>query len=500
VNNFEKDAPKRGSSTLAGARLSSPGAIALAAALSLPAAAGAQSLDTLEYHIAVVPRTRHLSVEGRLSGGESSPLVLSAPPASGSARTRVVALVATDDSGTILSVTRHAASFHITRPGSGAVRFRYRLEIRDTVPQGSTGAGMDGAHLYAVSRSIFVAPDPVSYRKTSRSYPTVRVRLSLPPGWRAVTGWPSEGEVLKPAGGEDLLGTIVSAGNDFRIYRDTVDGRDRVLAVRGRRYFTDSALAAVVDASLRRGARALGPLTLSSVTYASEVGLRGRTSGSLHGEATVGLVWQPGEVLELARAHDTFHETLHLWFGGALEAERWWTEGVTDYFAARLYSEWKGRPEDLAELCYQSYRNYLTIRHRTRLTMSQEARYNLPGDNTELLVYRKGMLAGLILDAAVRRGSGGRATLDHVARGMLARSGGRSSRRVSEEEIRASVLEAGGREAARAWERVVASAEPITERDLAAALREVTGRELPPPPAAGPAKELRPRPDTARTP
>jgi predicted metalloprotease with PDZ domain len=296
------------------------------------------------------------------------------------------------------------------------------------------------------------------------------------------------------------LGTIVAAGTDFRVYRDTVDGRDRVLAIRGRRYFTDSALAAVVDAGLRRGANAFGPLPLASVTYASDVGRKGRTSGSLHGEATVGLVWQPGEVLELARAHDTFHETLHFWFGGALEAERWWTEGVTDYFAARLYAEWKERPEDLAELCYQSFRNYLAIEHRTRLTMSQEARRNLPGDNTELLVYRKGMLAGLLLDAAVRRGSGGRATLDDVARSLLARSSRRSSRRVSEDEIRAAVLEAGGREAARAWERVVASAQPLTERDLLAALREVTGRELPPPPARGPAKELRPRPDTVRTP
>ena len=155
------------------------------------------------------------------------------------------------------------------------------------------------------------------------------------------------------------------------------------------------------------------------VTYTGDLGRKGRTSGSLQGKNSIGFLWEPSEVLELARSHDLFHETLHMWFGGLMESERWWIEGVTDYVAARLYSAWQERPDDLAYLCFQSLRNYQGIEHRTRLTMAEENNRRMGGDNTELLVYRKGMLAGLLLDAAIRQGSNDRRSLDDVSRRLL---------------------------------------------------------------------------------
>lgn len=445
-------------------------------------AQAAQQRDTLVYDLAVVPRRAQLMIEARLTRAEPGAVVLAAPPGSGPAGTTVAGLTATDDGGSPLAVRRTGSAFTIEPASSGAIRFRYRLSFQRRVAEGSTGAALDSTRLYAATRSVFVAPEPATYRKTSRAYPIVRVRFAVPAGWSLVTGWESEAGEHRPASGEDLLGATIAAAADFRIYLDTVAGKPYLLAIRGRRYFTDSALVAVVQASLRRGVAAFGPIPAARVTYTSELGRKGRSSGSLEGVASIGLVWEPSELLELPRSHDTFHETLHLWFGGAIETERWWTEGVTDYFAARLYAEWRQRPEDLAALCYESYKNYLAIEHRTRMTMADENRRHVGGDNTELLVYRKGMLAGLLLDAAIRRATAGRATLDHAARRLLAMAAERSSRRVRDSEIRSVVVEVGGGgTVARLWDRVVGGVSQLAQTEITEALRDVTGHTLDPP-------------------
>lgn len=458
-----------------------PALMVALAVLGAPAAR-AQDRDTLIYAVAVVSTRPHLSVEVRLTGDDAGNVVLAAPPSARPAGTTVDGLAATDDRGVPLVVQRGGSAYIIQRTHPGPVRFRYRLAFRDTVAGGSTGAGLDSLRLYAATGSVFVAPDPMAYRKTSRAYPLIHVRLVLPAGWRAVAGWPSSGDEFRPSDGDDLLGATVAAAPDFRIYQDSVAGRRYLLAIRGRRYFPDSTLAAVITASLSKGAETFGPIPVARVTYTSDLGRKGRTSGSLQGQASIGLIWEPSEILERSRSHDTSHETLHLWFGGALEAERWWTVGVTDYFAARLYAEWKGRPEDLAALCYESFGNYLRIEHNTRMTMAEENRRNLGGDNTELLVYRKGMLAGLVLDAAIRQATDGRQTLDDVARRLLAVAAQRHSRRVRESEIRDVVMQVGGEEAARAWRSVVEGSALLTEAEVTEALRRATGRPIQPPP------------------
>ncbi len=460
--------------------------LALVAVLAAGRAAAArgQATDTLIYAVAVVPQHPHLSVEARLTsaGGDSNTVVLTAPPASRTAGTTVDGLAATDDRGLALEVRRQGSLFVVVRTHPGPIRFRYRISFRDAVAGGSTSSGMDTLRLYAVTRSIFIAPDPMAYSKTSRPYPLLRVSFAMPRGWRAVAGWPSVGDEFRPADGNDLLGATVAAAPDFRVYRDSAAGLPYLLAIRGQRYFTDSTLKAVITASLSKAQEAFGPVPgLARVTYTSDLGRKGRVSGSLQGTASIGLIWEPSEILERARSHDTFHETLHLWFGGALTAERWWTEGVTDYFAARLYAEWRGRPEELAFLCYESFQNYLRITHNTQMTMAEENRRNVSGDNTELLIYRKGMLAGLILDAAIREATGGRRTLDDVARRLLAMAAARRSHRLRETEIRDVVVDIGGENAARAWRRVVEGTTLLAMSEVTDALRGVTGRSLEPP-------------------
>jgi predicted metalloprotease with PDZ domain len=164
-----------------------------------------------------------------------------------------------------------------------------------------------------------------------------------------------------------------------------------------------------------------------------------------------------------------------------METERWWTEGVTDYVAARLLARWRGRPEDLAALCFESLRNYQRIEHRFRMTMAEESRRRIPGDNTEQLVYRKGMLTGLLLDAAIRRASGGRRSLDDVARSLLALASTRRDRHVREEEIGIAVTAAGGEAAHLVWTRVAEGTVPLAEPDVADALGVVTGQLFEPP-------------------
>lgn len=468
-----------------------PGVGALGAAVFAVAPLSAQvSRDTLIYNVAVVPAGPHLSIEARLTAPAAGILSLSNPPASGVAGTTVSALAATDDRGAPIENRRSGGGWILTVPASGAVRFRYRVEMHRKIPDASTGSGMDSTRLYAVTRSLFVAPDPTAYRKTGRSYPVIIVRVLSPPGWRTVSGWSSQGGVYLPADGDDLLGATIASGADYRYYSGAQGNATWQLAIRGTRYFTDSALTAAVAASLGRAAALLGPVPQPLITYTSDEGRKGRTSGSLQGKASVGLVWEPSEILEVGRVHDLFHETLHLWFGGAMESERWWIEGVTDYVAARLYASWQNNPADLAFLCYQSLRNYQAIEHHARLTMAEENRRRLGGDNTELLVYRKGMLAGLMLDAAIRRGTNGERSLDDLSRRLLALAATRRSHHVRESEIRDAALAVGGAGIQETWARVVAGTDPITEADVESALQTITGRTFAPPPLVKSRKEL----------
>ena len=457
----------------------------------LAGAARAQAQrDTLHYSVAIVPRDPHLMVEARLTVASPGVVILAAPPAAGSAGTAVAGLSATDDRGLALDVRRGPSTWTIAVPSAGAVRFRYRLDVHRRVAEGSTSSGLDSTRFYAVTRSLFVAPDPTAVRKAGRPYPLLSVRVYPPESWRVFAGWPGQGVDFVPADGDDLLGGTLAAGADFRVYNGTVGPAHWELAIRGNRYFADSALIEAIRASLGRAAEVLGPVPVSHVSFTGDVGRKGRTSGSLQGVSSIGLVWEPSEILETARLHDLFHETLHLWFGGVLETERWWVEGVTDYLAARLYSEWQSRPDDLALLCFQSLRNYQGIAYHASMTMSEENRRRMGGDNTELLVYRKGMLAGLLLDAEIRRGSGGRRSVDDVARELLRLSAQRRSHIVRELELRDAVAAAGGESTLAVWRRVVEGTDPITEDDVAGALQTVTGRAFPVPPLAKGRKEL----------
>jgi predicted metalloprotease with PDZ domain len=455
------------------------------------AACAQAARDTLVYSVAVVPIDAHLSVEARITA-PAGLVLLVAPPAAGPAGTHVAGLAATDDRGGPLEVRHSGSAWTIALPERGAVRFRYRLDFHHRVAEGSTGSGLDSLHLYAVTRSLFVAPDPTAYRKTGQAYPVVHVHVIPPGGWHTVAGWPGgdDSEDYAPESGDALFGATLAAAPDFRFYDGMAGHTHWRLAVRGHRYFADSALVDAIRAGLGLATEMLGPAPTPAVIYTSDIGRKGRTSGSLQGTASIGLVWEPGEVLELGRAHDLFHETLHLWFGGALETERWWIEGVTDYVAARLYGSWQHSPEEFAHLCWQSLRNYQRIEHRTRMTMTEENRNHVGGDNTELLVYRKGMLVGLLLDAAIRRGSRGHSTLDDLSRSLLALAAPRRAHSVREAELHDAAVVLGGAEVERVWARVVTGTELLTEDDVATALQVVTGRTFTPPPLAKTRKEL----------
>jgi hypothetical protein len=280
------------------------------------AATAQERPDTLIYDVAVGLAPAHFSVEARLTVSEAGVVALAAPPSARPAGTDVVGFLATDDRGMRVA-TRRTGSGYVVHARPGAIRFRYRLDFQNSVALSSTGAGLDSSRLYAVARSVFLAPEPAAYRNASRPYPVVQVQIAAPPGWHVVTTWGVDEDTYRPADGESLLGATVAAAPDFRVYHDSAAGAGIVLAIRGQRHFSDSALIAVIAASLTRAARALGPVPVRTVTYTSDTGWKGRTSGSLQGLSSVGLLWEPGELLERARGEELFHETLHLWSCGA---------------------------------------------------------------------------------------------------------------------------------------------------------------------------------------
>jgi hypothetical protein len=225
------------------------GALLLGVATALPARA--QNVrDTLLYSVEIVPRDPHLSIEARLTSQLAGLVVLMAPPAASPAGTVVAGLAATDDRGVPLAVQRGRSSWTATLPAPGAVRFRYRLDVKRGITDGSTSSGLDTTHLYAVTRSLFVAPDPTAYRKSGRPYPALRVSVHAPDGWRVVTGWPGEGDHFEPAGGDDLLGSTLAAAPDFRVYQGSAAGATSPTA-RLRRRFAPASAAPPICSALR---------------------------------------------------------------------------------------------------------------------------------------------------------------------------------------------------------------------------------------------------------
>src|SRR6185503_1289848 len=113
---------------------------------------------------------------------------------------------------------REGGNWTVTMAAPGVLRFRYKLEMHRRVPDGSTGSGLDSQRLYAVTRSLFVAPDPTAYKKTNRTWPVTLVQVIPPTGWRAFAGWTKRGDTWTPADGDDLLGATLAAAPDFRFY------------------------------------------------------------------------------------------------------------------------------------------------------------------------------------------------------------------------------------------------------------------------------------------
>lgn len=127
--------------------------------------------------------------------------------------------------------------------------------------------------------------------------------------------------------------------------------------------------------------------------------------------------------LELVRllAHETFHE----WNGLGIRRRQpeelvyWFSEGFTDFYARRLLLR-AGRIDErrYAELVNESIAEYW--KSPARDAPNERIREDFWRDrDVGLLPYRRGDLVAMLVDAAVRRASGGARSLDDVLRELL---------------------------------------------------------------------------------
>lgn len=150
-------------------------------------------------------------------------------------------------------------------------------------------------------------------------------------------------------------------------------------------------------------------------------------------------------------------------------ANLWFAEGVTDYYAKILTyrSGAKDRAWLLGELSdqYQTYEFSSDRKLHTVEEASKQAWENGGFTLGDLDYYNKGLLAGLIFDAAIRKETGNRKSLDDVMRLLYSRH------RLplpgyGEDELLKTINEAAGKDLSKLYQKMIRSSESLPYEGL----------------------------------
>lgn len=360
----------------------------------------------------------------------------------------VTPLDARDGGGRALGVVRTGPStFRVDAGGAATVRLRYRVYAPRLLDDGSHA---DGEHALLNGSSIFLA-----VRGQERT--PHRVRIALPPGWRAATaldgdagGWRApDYEALIDAPiecGRFAEATVRAAGRRYHI---VVDDGEPAAGARGAgaearrpspvpaRFVDDVGRIAAAEARVA-GAPPYRRYTLI-VHLADEPG---RVAALEHAASASILVprrsfTDTGDYDELR--YVVAHELFHAWNARRLRPAElvpydllheqtsralWITEGLTEYYAHRamLSSGCWSRAEYLAHVAEEAERAVTAARDGRSLEEAAALSWQTPDEDgaDHDAYYARGHLVALGLDAAVRAASAGARSLDDVVRALLA--------------------------------------------------------------------------------
>ena len=374
----------------------------------------------------------------------------------------VEALTATDPSRTPLTVEKTRKNrWRVTTNGAATVWVRYRVYAHEMSVR-TNWVDDEMAILNGAPTFITLVESPSRRRH--------EVRLVLPPGWtKSFSGMtPGPGEHTYVAPDYDTLVDSPIVAGSPSVYEFSIQGKPHYL-VNFRERGVWNGPQAVQDLAKIAGtiARFWGDVPFDRYYFLNVIG--SEKNGLEHRNSTVMNI-----PLDATRSRERYldwlnlagHEYFHSWNVkrlrpvelGPFDYENevytralWFVEGLTDYYAD-LFAVRAGvisRDEYLGLLSAQ-----VRSLHTTpgRLEQSVEAasydawiKYYRPDENspnTAISYYVKGAVIGLLLDAHIRRLTGGAKSLDDVMRLMYAKFSKETG--FSREDIRSSVVEVVG--------------------------------------------------------
>ncbi len=375
---------------------------------------------------------------------------------------------AADANGQPLKVERSGTrEWTVQNPNSEPISFSYRVLADDPAP-GFFGASIQGDKAFVNGPSTFVYSPT---RMTETHWLTIR----LPRGWEIATA-------MDPAGD----GRYKSPDYDEFIDHPIQMGRfeRRKFAAGGKPFESVfSTLRGDIQANLdfeterfRRiseaGIKFWGDAPFPRYLYLVHLDPGAFSGGLEHRSSTVLNIWNTRSLnVDTLAAHEFFHtwnvKRLRPAVLGPFDYTKpvrtknlWFSEGVTDYYAHRLVL-WAGlmTPEQfLGNMAGQiaTLQNGRTRRTKTVEDASWEAWENGGFGVGDLSYYNKGLVIGLLLDAALRASTDGEKSLDDLMRGMYAKYG-LPKPGFGEDAIRAELVLLGGEAFGPVYDRMVRS-------------------------------------------
>lgn len=353
----------------------------------------------------------------------------------------VHALTARSAGAELAIVREDSATWRTIVPHGAEVLVRY--EVRH--PAGAAAAPNNRSFLRP-DGALFDGPQTFVYLDGNTLLPA-HVRFALPAGWRIATGLvPTADPAVFAAPSYDvLIDSPVLAGPTLRVWPFTVDDvphRAVYWPLPGAAPFDTAAFVASTKRMVELSRDLMGALPYREYTF---LFLDGAGGGLEHLNSTT--IGAPSAALAadpLARVDVTAHELFHLWnvkrvrpaVLGPFDYRRpvrttdlWWSEGVTDFFAAELLRRagYGGEPAARSALA-AAIEGFVGNPAHTRLSPERSSwtAWDTPAANGgwSLSYYTQGALLGELLELELRDRTGLARGMDDVERLLFARYAG----------------------------------------------------------------------------
>lgn len=358
-------------------------------------------------------------------------------------------------------------SWIVSNPKKGKLTLSYRV-LGDDPGLGffATNVREDKAFVNGPSAFVF-APEKLTE--------PVKLKLNLPKGWEVATGMDREESGDFVAGGYDELADHPLQLGKFVRRTFVVENIPFEAIFVGTKDRMNADVDAISD-ELRRISRPaiqlFGGAPFRRYTYIIHLAV-GDFSGGLEHRASTVLALADSRELRMDEL--ATHENFHAWnvkqirpkplgpFDYSKEARTanlWFAEGVTGYYAHLMM--YRSQAEDASWLLDQLGNQIAQLqigKFRKQITLeecSMQAWENGGFGVGDLSYYNKGLLAGLLFDAAIRDASGGQKSLDDVMRLLYSRHR-LPNPGYGEDDLRLAINEVAGRDLTRLYEQIVRS-------------------------------------------